>query len=166
MDSRAHRSYIAAMRIAAIGLAAILVAGCGQPAAQSSSPQSSAPAPETPPMPASASRTTASGLTIVEVQPGNGATAKSGDHVFVNYRGRLQATGAQFDSSYDRGQPIDFVLGAGNVIPGWDEGLVGLKVGGKRQLIIPPALGYGAAGAGPIPPNSTLVFDVELMDIR
>jgi peptidylprolyl isomerase len=153
------------MRIPAITIAvamAVLVVGCDKSAAPPVSTENT-------PMPAAApaSRTTASGLTIVDVQPGTGPEAKTGDHVLVNYRGRLQSTGAQFDSSYDRGQPFDFNLGAGQVIRGWDEGVAGMKVGGKRQLTIPPDLGYGANGAGGvIPPNATLVFDVELVGIR
>jgi FKBP-type peptidyl-prolyl cis-trans isomerase len=107
-------------------------------------------------------------LTIIEVQPGTGPEAKAGDHVTVNYRGRLQSTGVQFDASYDRGQPFEFDLGAGHVIKGWDEGVAGMKVGGKRQLIIPSDLAYGPNGTpdGRIPPNATLIFDVELMGVR
>jgi len=113
--------------------------------------------------------TTADGLTIVEVSPGAGdAVAKAGDTVSVNYIGKLQSNGQKFDSSYDRGQPIQFPLGAHQVIAGWDEGIAGMKVGEKRQLIIPASLGYGADGTpdGTIPPNATLVFDVELVKIN
>jgi FKBP-type peptidyl-prolyl cis-trans isomerase FkpA len=74
--------------------------------------------------------------------------------------------GTQFDSSVDRGEPFTFVLGEGGVIPGWDEGIAGMQVGGKRQLRIPAALAYGEAGSGPIPPNATLIFDVELLDVQ
>jgi FKBP-type peptidyl-prolyl cis-trans isomerase FkpA len=102
---------------------------------------------------------------------GNGAEAKSGP-VTVHYTGWLHdpskadGRGKKFDSSVDRGQPFDFHLGAGQVIRGWDEGVAGMKVGGKRTLVIPPEMGYGARGAGGvIPPNATLQFDVELVDV-
>ncbi|HEV2106408.1 MAG TPA: FKBP-type peptidyl-prolyl cis-trans isomerase [Candidatus Eisenbacteria bacterium] len=96
---------------------------------------------------------------------GNGKMADPGLTVTVHYTGWL-TDGTKFDSSVDRGQPFTFQLGAGQVIPGWDEGVKGMRVGGKRKLTIPPDLGYGARGAGPIPPNSTLVFDVELLDVK
>jgi FKBP-type peptidyl-prolyl cis-trans isomerase len=113
-----------------------------------------------------ASRTTASGLTIVEVKAGSGDVASAGDTVSVHYTGKLK-DGTKFDSSYDRNQPIQFVLGAHQVIAGWDEGIGGMKVGEKRQLVIPPDLAYGASGTpdGTIPPNATLYFDVELMGV-
>jgi FKBP-type peptidyl-prolyl cis-trans isomerase len=95
---------------------------------------------------------------------GTGATAVAGDVLTVHYTGWL-ADGTKFDSSYDRGQPYPFRLGAGEVIRGWDEGLPGTKVGGKRRLIIPPSLAYGSAGRGPIPPNATLRFEVDLISI-
>jgi peptidylprolyl isomerase len=108
---------------------------------------------------------TPSGLTIVET--GNGdVTAAAGDKVWVEYTGKLQ-DGTKFDSSLDRpDDPFMFVLGQGKVIRGWDEGIAGMKVGEKRQLIIPPNLGYGAQGTGPIPPNATLVFDVQLLGLK
>jgi FKBP-type peptidyl-prolyl cis-trans isomerase len=111
-------------------------------------------------------RITNSGLTIIEVKPGDGEPAKSGDTVSVHYTGKF-ADGTKFDSSYDRNKPFEFVLGQGQVIPGWDEGVAGMKVGGKRQLIIPPNLAYGRSGTpdGTIPPNSTLYFDVELLGV-
>jgi FKBP-type peptidyl-prolyl cis-trans isomerase len=109
--------------------------------------------------------TTASGLQYWDTVVGTGATAVSGTTVKVHYTGWL-TTGAKFDSSRDRGEPFSFSLGAGQVIKGWDEGVAGMKVGGKRQLRIPPELGYGASGAGAdIPPNATLIFDVELLDV-
>ena len=96
---------------------------------------------------------------------GTGATAEPGQDVIVHYVGRL-ADGKQFDSSRARRDPLDFALGAGDVIRGWDEGLPGMRVGGKRRLTIPPELAYGAHGlAGVIPPHSTLVFEVELLEI-
>jgi FKBP-type peptidyl-prolyl cis-trans isomerase len=96
---------------------------------------------------------------------GTGATAAPGTTVSVHYSGFL-TTGEKFDSSRDRGEPFSFPLGAGQVIKGWDEGVAGMKVGGQRQLRIPPQLGYGVAGApGAIPPNATLIFDVELLAV-
>src|SRR6187549_1802421 len=104
--------------------------------------------------------TTPSGLIIDDIVVGNGAAAAAGQKVKVHYTGWL-TNGTKFDSSKDRNDPFVFPLGAGNVIKGWDEGVQGMKVGGKRKLTIPPALGYGARGAGGvIPPNATLVFEV------
>jgi len=109
---------------------------------------------------------TASGLQYWDLKKGTGAVAKAGDSVKVHYTGWL-TDGKKFDSSLDRGEPFAFKLGAGMVIKGWDEGVAGMKVGGKRQLKIPPELGYGAGGAGAvIPPNATLVFDVELLGVN
>ena len=110
--------------------------------------------------------TTASGLQYQDLVVGDGQEAKAGDAVNVHYTGWLE-DGTKFDSSVDRGQPFEFQLGAGRVIQGWDEGVAGMKVGGKRKLTIPPELGYGASGAGDvIPPNATLIFEVELLEIR
>ncbi|MEY3735168.1 MAG: hypothetical protein RLZZ624_226, partial [Cyanobacteriota bacterium] len=107
---------------------------------------------------------TPSGLRITELELGTGAEAVSGMTVSVNYRGTLE-NGKEFDSSYGRG-PFSFPLGAGRVIRGWDEGVAGMRVGGKRKLVIPPDLAYGERGAGRvIPPNATLVFEVELLRI-
>lgn len=109
-------------------------------------------------------RTTASGLQITDLVVGEGAEATAGQTVSVNYRGTLQ-NGKEFDSSYGRG-PFSFPLGAGRVIKGWDEGVAGMKVGGKRQLVIPPDLAYGSRGAGGvIPPDATLLFEVELLGV-
>lgn len=109
--------------------------------------------------------TTASGLQYVELTVGNGETAQPGQTVIVHYTGWLE-NGKKFDSSLDRGQPFSFPLGAGRVIKGWDEGVQGMKVGGKRKLIIPSNLGYGARGAGAvIPPHATLIFEVELLGV-
>ena len=107
---------------------------------------------------------TPSGLRITDLELGTGAEAVSGMTVSVNYRGTLE-NGKEFDSSYGRG-PFSFPLGAGRVIRGWDEGVAGMRVGGKRKLVIPPDLAYGERGAGGvIPPNATLVFEVELLRI-
>jgi len=115
--------------------------------------------------------TTASGLKIIDTKPGTGASPKSGQTCVMHYTGWLYENGAKgkkFDSSVDRGQPFEFKIGQHQVIAGWDEGVASMKVGGKRTLIIPPALGYGATGAGNglIPPNATLLFDVELLAIK
>ena len=111
-----------------------------------------------------------SGLKYTDTNVGTGAEATSGHKVSVHYTGWLYnngVKGAKFDSSLDRGQPFSFGLGAGQVIRGWDEGVAGMKVGGKRTLVIPPELGYGARGAGrDIPPNATLMFDVELLGVQ
>jgi FKBP-type peptidyl-prolyl cis-trans isomerase FkpA len=112
-----------------------------------------------------ASVTTPSGLIYEELAVGSGGAARSGSDVLVHYTGWL-TNGTKFDSSVDRGEPFRFPLGRGQVISGWDEGVEGMRVGGKRKLTIPPALGYGAYGAGGvIPPNATLVFEVELLAI-
>ncbi|MBI1954836.1 MAG: FKBP-type peptidyl-prolyl cis-trans isomerase [Acidobacteria bacterium] len=110
--------------------------------------------------------TTASGLQYWDIKAGTGDTAVAGKQVQVHYTGWL-TSGKKFDSSVDRGQPFAFPLGAGKVIKGWDEGVAGMKVGGKRQLRIPPKLAYGEGGAGGglIPPNATLLFDVELLGV-
>lgn len=109
---------------------------------------------------------TSSGLQYIDKVEGTGEVAKAGQTVSVHYTGWL-TNGTKFDSSVDRGQPFSFPLGAGRVIKGWDEGVQGMKVGGKRTLTIPANLGYGARGAGGvIPPNATLVFDVELLGVR
>ena len=110
--------------------------------------------------------TTESGLKYYDFKTGTGDSPKTGQTVVVHYTGWL-TDGTQFDSSIDRGEPISFVLGEGNVIPGWDEGLATMKVGGKRQLMIPPALGYGDQGGGSvIPPGATLIFEIELIEIK
>jgi len=112
-------------------------------------------------------KTLENGLQITDEIVGTGAEATAGSTVSVNYVGTLE-NGKKFDSSYDRNQPFSFVLGAGQVIKGWDEGVAGMKIGGKRKLIIPPALAYGNQdmGNGLIPANSTLVFEVELLGVQ
>jgi FKBP-type peptidyl-prolyl cis-trans isomerase len=105
-------------------------------------------------------------LKVEDINVGTGAEAKAGQTVSVHYTGRL-TDGSKFDSSLDRGQPFTFALGRGQVIKGWDQGVAGMKVGGKRKLTIPPELGYGAGGFPPvIPANATLVFEVELLAVR
>jgi len=109
---------------------------------------------------------TSSGLQYVDLVKGEGRKAQVGETASVHYTGCLE-DGTKFDSSVDRGQPFSFRLGAGRVIKGWDEGVVGMTIGSKRKLIIPPHLGYGARGAGRvIPPHATLIFEVELLDLR
>jgi FKBP-type peptidyl-prolyl cis-trans isomerase FkpA len=112
-------------------------------------------------------------LVKIDRAVGAGAEAVAGKNVFVHYSGWIYTSkasdgkGKKFDSSVDRGRPFNFPLGAGRVIAGWDQGVVGMKVGGKRTLVIPPQMGYGARGAGGvIPPNATLIFDVELLEVR
>jgi len=110
---------------------------------------------------------TPSGLIYKDLKVGTGDSPKKGDKVTVHYTGWLQKDNKKFDSSVDRGQPFIFTIGEGQVIPGWDEGVSSMKVGGKRKLIIPADLGYGTQGAGDaIPPNATLVFDVELLGVK
>jgi len=114
--------------------------------------------------------TTSSGLQIEDTKAGTGATPKTGQTCVMHYTGWLYENGAKgkkFDSSVDRGDPFEFPIGTGRVIKGWDEGVATMKVGGKRTLIIPPSLGYGARGAGgAIPPNATLIFEVELLGVK
>ena len=157
-----------------------------KPAAEAEKPAAAAPAAEAPaPAPAAPAgpvelpatgpwmqvaadkvTTTPTGLSYAILTPGTGAEATPGKMVFMHYTGWL-TDGKKFDSSLDRGQPFSFPLGAGRVIPGWDEGVAGMKIGEKRQLRIPSKLGYGERGAGGvIPPGATLVFDVELHDVK
>jgi peptidylprolyl isomerase len=109
--------------------------------------------------------TTDSGLQYTDLVEGTGTSPEKGKTVTVHYTGTLQ-DGTKFDSSRDRGDPFKFKIGVGQVIKGWDEGVASMKVGGRRQLVVPPELGYGSRGIGPIPPNSTLVFDVELLGVN
>ena len=127
--------------------------------------QAAVTAPESPPEVTGEAVTTDSGLQYIDVQPGAGDTPNVGDMVVVNYTGWTQADGTKFDSSVERTTPFTFPLGLGRVIKGWDEGVATMQVGGKRRLIIPPDLAYGAAGQGSIPPNATLIFDIELLDV-
>lgn len=105
-------------------------------------------------------------LKIEDLKIGRGVAVKSGDTILIHYRGTL-TNGTEFDSSYKRNEPFETAIGVGRVIEGWDKGVIGMKVGGKRKLTIPPDMGYGSQGAGDaIPPNSTLIFEVELMGIK
>ena len=152
----------------------ILMAGLGLQACErteQTAPESAAPA--TAPAATMERTMTESGLGISEVAAGDGDVAAAGQTAVVHYTGWLYdpaaegERGQKFDSSRDRGEPFRFPLGAGRVIRGWDEGVAGMRVGGRRELVIPPELGYGARGAGGvIPPNATLVFDVELLGLE
>jgi peptidylprolyl isomerase len=158
---------------------ALVAAGCGSSNDKTTSTSSAAPAQSTStaatPAPAKArpkpkvkvpAGKPPKKLVIKDLIPGTGQAAKAGDPITVNYIGVNFAGGKAFDNSYDRGQPFPFQLGGGQVIPGWDRGLVGLKVGGRRELIIPPSLAYGPQGQPPvIKPNETLVFIVDLLSI-
>lgn len=157
VDSAGSR---AAVLVAALVLvSSFALAGCAsEPPATTQTPPPSTAAP-------SQEATGVTTLQIQDIKVGKGAEAKAGQSVTVDYTGRL-TDGTKFDSSVDSGKPFTFLLGAGKVIPGWDQGVAGMKVGGKRKLTIPPDLGYGPMGNGPIPPNATLVFDVELLGVK
>jgi FKBP-type peptidyl-prolyl cis-trans isomerase len=134
--------------------------------AQSTSGKSAAPNTNAPTKVTGDGVKTESGLQYWDIRVGNGDVAKEGSHVRVHYTGWL-TTGKKFDSSVDAGTPFDFTIGNGEVIKGWEEGVAGMKVGGKRQLRIPPGLAYGAKGYPPvIPPNSTLIFDIKLLGVQ
>jgi FKBP-type peptidyl-prolyl cis-trans isomerase len=151
------------MRLLPVFGGLILLAACrpGERAPRSEASQAGGPTVDT-----TAMTRTASGLRYRDVTVGQGAEATPGHQVKVHYTGWL-LNGKKFDSSRDRGEPFDFGLGGQQVIAGWDEGVAGMKVGGRRTLLIPPDLGYGAGGAPPdIPPGATLVFDVELLEVR
>ena len=149
------------------GIVVLVMAGCGGEDTgpgenEEPMPVTSAAAPD---VDLSAMTLTASGLSLLDMEVGEGEEAVSGQNVTVHYTGWL-LEGEKFDSSVDRGETFQFPLGAGRVIAGWDEGVAGMRVGGKRRLVIPPELAYGAAGRSGIPPNSTLLFDVELFGVR
>ena len=136
------------------------------PGAPSTSETRETPLPDAPPLPPSTPVQTESGLIYIDVKTGTGAVAEPGTVVTVHYTGMLTIDNSVFDSSVERGEPFQFPLGAGMVIDGWEEGIAGMKVGGKRHLIIPPDLAYGERGFGDvIPPDSYLTFDVELLDV-
>lgn len=137
----------------------------GTPAGGASPTPSIGNAPGVPPL-AGAVQQGANGLQYIDEQPGTGAAVQAGQRVSVHYTGWL-TNGTKFDSSRDRGQPFSFTVGAREVIGGWDQGVGAMKVGGKRRLILPPGLAYGARGAPPvIPPNATLIFDVEVLSAQ
>jgi len=149
-------------------LAAVALVGCDAQSPGASAPKSSQESPSQASGAASPAGVAGqpAGLVVTEELVGAGPEAKSGDKVRVHYTGWL-TDGTKFDSSRDSGRPFSFTLGAGEVIPGWDAGVAGMKVGGKRKLTIPPDLGYGAQGAGGvIPGNATLLFDVELLKVN
>ena len=155
------KSFIVILAITLLALASLAAA---QTAPAKKAPAK--PAASVPTKVSGAPTKTASGLEYWDIKVGTGAVAQSGKHVKVDYTGWL-TNGKKFDSSVGTGKPFDFMLGASQVIKGWDEGVAGMKVGGKRQLRIPPDLAYGAAGYPPvIPANSTLIFDVQLVDVR
>lgn len=154
------------MKLAVTAAALALFALAGAASAQDPKPAAAAGETKAAAAAGETAVTTASGLKYEDLKVGDGTEAKTGDRVQVHYTGWLE-NGTKFDSSVDRGQPFAFPLGAGRVIRGWDEGVAGMKVGGKRKLTIPPALGYGERGAGGIiPPNATLVFEVELLQVN
>jgi FKBP-type peptidyl-prolyl cis-trans isomerase len=131
--------------IAALTACALLLAACGHKAGQEV--------------------TTPTNLKYVDEVIGTGDRARLGKTVSVNYTGTL-TDGTKFDSSFDSGKPLEFRLGTDTIIQGWNEGIVGMQVGGKRKLVIPPSLGYGAQGKGKIPPNATLIFEIELLSVK
>jgi peptidylprolyl isomerase len=164
------RSLIAAV------LCLFLVAGCGSDSSSSSSTAAETTAEEQAPEAASEAKTKPEvavpkgappkKLVIKDLEEGSGPAAKAGDEVTVQYVGVDYKTGKQFDASWDRGEPFPFVLGTGGVIAGWDQGIEGMKAGGRRELIIPPNLAYGSQEVGEIAPNSTLVFVVDLLTVN
>jgi FKBP-type peptidyl-prolyl cis-trans isomerase len=151
--------YVAAV-VVLVALAAVVVV------AQSAARKSAASSTSAPTKVTGDGVKTDSGLIYWDIRVGNGAEAKEGSHVRVHYTGWL-TSGKKFDSSVDAGKPFDFTIGNGEVIKGWEQGVAGMKVGGKRQLRIPPALGYGVEGyPGVIPANATLIFDVQLLNVQ
>lgn len=146
-------------RLALAALAAALLGGCDSPKTGTPDPAMNRYDPKLD-VNLSAMTKSATGLYVQEIAAGSGTPATAGDSIAMHYTGWLP-DGTKFDSSRDRGTPFSFVLGRGQVIRGWDEGVAGMMVGGRRKLVIPAALGYGERGTGPIPPQATLVFDVE-----
>jgi len=174
MDSRTRKRTVGVLAlVAGLGLVVTVAAACsgGDEEASPTPTVRGTQAPGTqaaggPPAVSGEPTTTASGLQFIDIKVGSGASPQTGQTVVVHYTGWL-TNGTKFDSSVDRGQPFSFVIGTGKVIKGWDEGVASMKVGGKRRLIIPPDLGYGAGGYPPIiPANAQLIFDVELLQIK
>ena len=174
MYSRTRKRTVGVLAlVTGLGLVVTLAAACGGGGEEASPTPTvrGTEAPGTqaaggPPAVSGEPTTTASGLQFIDIKVGSGASPQRGQTVVVNYTGWL-TNGTKFDSSVDRGQPFSFVIGTGKVIKGWDEGVASMKVGGKRRLIIPPDLGYGAGGNPPIiPANAQLIFDVELLEIK
>lgn len=159
------------LAVCILAAALVLVVACGNGEDEGTVPtvspvSTAAPGGDGPPPVSAEATVTESGLQIIEVEVGTGDEAQQGQTVRVHYTGWL-ADGTKFDSSLDRGQPLAFTLGAGQMIPGFDEGVAGMKVGGTRRLIIPPDLAYGSQGRSPlIPPNAELTFDVQLVDVQ
>jgi len=153
-----------------LACAALLVAGCGSDSSEEPE-ATSTPAAEATPEPTKPEITVPKGkapkkLVVKDIKEGTGAEATAGSNVTVQYVGTSFKNGRQFDASWDRGEPFSFQLGAGSVIPGWDQGVEGMKVGGRRQLVIPPDLAYGPQGSPPaIGPNETLVFVIDLVSV-
>ena len=173
MNSRTRNRTVGVLTlVASLGLIVTLAAACSSED-EGANPTPTArgtQAPGTqaaggPPAVSGEPTTTASGLQFIDIKVGTGNSPQKGQTVTVHYTGWL-ADGTKFDSSVDHGQPLSFVIGTGQVIKGWDEGVASMKVGGKRRLIIPPELGYGASGRPPIPGNAQLIFDVELLEIK
>jgi len=169
------RRVLALLLALGVLVGAAAMSGCSQQATPAEQPATTGQ-PATPEEPAAGPTGTKYGetpsgiadvteLKIEDAEVGTGAEAVAGKSVTVDYTGWL-TDGTKFDSSVDAGTPFTFQLGGGEVIPGWDEGVAGMKVGGTRRLIIPASLGYGEAGNGPIPPNATLVFDVKLLEVN
>jgi peptidylprolyl isomerase len=168
------RSKIRFTALAALLAGAATLSACGSSSSSSASTESNATTATsaatggstkkpTVSVPSGAAPTT---LQSTDITVGTGAEAKTGNTVSVQYVGVNYADGKQFDASWDRGQPFSFQLGAGSVIEGWDQGVVGMKVGGRRQLVIPPSLGYGNQANGPIVANETLVFVIDLISVK
>ena len=153
----------------ALACVALAVAGCGSDKETAATPP---PAPASTPAPTKPEITVPKGkapkkLVVKDLKQGTGPVAENGKNVQVQYVGISFKNGRQFDASWDRGEPFDFQLGAGQVIPGWDQGVAGMKVGGRRQLVIPPDLAYGKQGSPPaIGPNETLVFVIDLLGVQ
>lgn len=170
-----HKRFMLVLMTGLLALSAATMAGCSEdegdrtPAStptEATQPEATQPEAAAPTKPSAPSgMKDVAELKIEDLTVGTGAEAVIGKQVTVHYTGWL-VDGTEFDSSLNSGQPFTFALGSGMVIPGWDQGVAGMKVGGTRMLTIPPSLGYGEAGGGPIPPNSTLVFQVELVGVQ